>query len=135
MYCIFDTIYCLDTKIFFFAFNIMDCFITQLYCINHTIKLFPTSRVRFQQTIYCHLRTLFNNNVLYHSNIMMGYYNQCAFYCVTINCIEPKNDPNQTSYCINSIMIQNIFLRNQLTPVSITKILITFYPVFPLLPE
>jgi hypothetical protein len=50
---------------------------------------------------------------------MMGYYNQCAFYCVTINYIKQKKDPNQTSYCINLIMIQFIFLRNQLTPFSI----------------
>ncbi len=34
---------------FLFASSIMDCLITQLYCINHTIKLFYTSRVRFQQ--------------------------------------------------------------------------------------
>ncbi len=43
----------------------------------------------------------FINNLLYHSNIMIVYYNQCAFYCETINCI--KKNPNQTFYCINLI--------------------------------
>jgi hypothetical protein len=34
----------------------------------------------FNITINCHLRRLINNNLLYHSNIMIVYYNQCAFY-------------------------------------------------------
>ncbi len=46
---------------------------------------------------------LFINNLLYHLNIRIDYYNQCAFYCVTINCIKKKEFPNQTFYCINLI--------------------------------
>ncbi len=77
-------------KQFFFASNIMDYLITQLYCINHTIKLFYTSHVWFQQYNKLSLKDIVQQKFIYNSNIMMGYYNQCAFYCVTINCIKPK---------------------------------------------
>ncbi len=38
---------------------------------------------------------LFINNLLHHSNIMIVYYNQRAFYCVTIKCIKQIKYPNR----------------------------------------
>jgi hypothetical protein len=44
-------------------------------------------------TINCHLTMLFINNSLYHWIIMIVYYNQCAFYHATVNCIKQKELP------------------------------------------
>jgi hypothetical protein len=41
--------YIVWTQTLFFASNIIDCLSTHFYCMNHTIKLFYTSRVQLQQ--------------------------------------------------------------------------------------
>jgi hypothetical protein len=92
IYCIIDTKNCLSTNKLFYCFkhhglSYYNILLYQLY--NKTLFHIPCTD--YNITIYCHLRMLFINNLLYHSNIMIVYYNQCAFYFVTIDRIKQKN--------------------------------------------